>query len=46
LAWNLCYNEILDKFQTFYSWIPIASANIDNQFYSLDRECSRELLLP
>jgi len=37
IAWNVCYNEILDKFQTFYSWIPIASANIDNQFYSFDR---------
>ena len=37
IAWNICYNEILDKFQTFYSWIPIASANIDNQFYSFDR---------
>lgn len=44
LAWNLCYNEILQKFQTFYSWIPIASANIDNQFYSFDRECSREII--
>lgn len=44
IAWNVCYNEILDKFQTFYSWIPIASANIDNQFYSFDRECSREIV--
>ena len=44
IAWNICYNEILDKFQTFYSWIPIASANIDNQFYSFDRQCSREIL--
>ena len=45
LAWNICYNEILQKFETFYSWIPIASANIDNEFYSFDRECSREILL-
>ena len=44
IAWNVCYNEILDKFQTFYSWIPIASANIDNQFYSFDRQCSREII--
>ena len=44
IAWNICYNEILDKFQTFYSWIPIASANIDNQFYSFDRQCSREII--
>jgi hypothetical protein len=45
LAWNICYNEILQKFETFYSWIPIASANIDNEFYSFDRECSREILI-
>ena len=46
LAWNLCYNEILQKFETFYSWIPLASANIDNQFYSFDREYARELITP
>lgn len=45
LAWSICYNEILQKFETFYSWIPIASANIDNEFYSFDRECSREILI-
>ena len=44
-AWNLCYNEILQKFQTFYSWIPIQSANIDNVMYSFDRETSREILV-
>ena len=36
-AWNLCYNEILDKFITFYSWIPSFSENIDNIFFSFDR---------
>lgn len=45
VAWNVCYNEILEKFETFYSWIPIQSANIDNVFYSFDRECSREILV-
>jgi len=45
LAWSICYNEILQKFETFYSWIPLVSANIDNEFYSFDRECSREILL-
>jgi hypothetical protein len=23
VAWSVCYNEILEKFETFYSWIPI-----------------------
>lgn len=44
LAWNLCYNEISGTFQTFFSWIPIQSANIDNVMYSFDRECSREII--
>lgn len=21
-VWNLCYNEVLQKFVTFYSWVP------------------------
>jgi len=29
-VWNLCYNEINQKFITFYSWVPSYSANIDN----------------
>ena len=44
-AWNLCYNEILAQkgngFQTFYSWIPSYSANIDNIFFSFDRDTSK-----
>lgn len=44
IAWNLCYNEISGTFQTFFSWIPIQSANIDNIMYSFDRECSREII--
>jgi hypothetical protein len=44
IAWNLCYNEISGTFQTFFSWIPIQSANIDNVMYSFDRECSREII--
>jgi hypothetical protein len=34
--WNLCYNEILQRFVTFYSWIPSFSANIDNIYFSFD----------
>ena len=42
-AWNLCWNEILQQFVTFYSWIPSYSANIDNQFYSFNRDTSKAI---
>ena len=35
-SWNLCYNERLSKWVTRYSWLPIMSDNIQNQFVSLD----------
>ena len=44
-VWNLCYNELLDQFVTFYSWLPSYSANIDNQFFSFDRNTSKYLSL-
>lgn len=40
-VWNLCWNEIMQQFITFYSWVPSYSANIDNQFYSFDRNTSK-----
>ena len=40
-AWNICYNELLQKFITFYSWMPSYSANIQNQFWSFDRNTSK-----
>ena len=36
--WNICYNERLSKWITQYDWIPLCSENIDNTFYSMDRE--------
>ena len=36
-AWNLCWNEILQLFTTFYSWIPSDWENIDNIPFSFDR---------
>lgn len=35
IAWNICYNEITKKMTTFYSWIPLYSANINDTYYSL-----------
>ena len=40
-VWNLCYNEVQQKFTTFYSWVPSYSANIDNIFFSFDRNTSK-----
>ena len=40
-AWNICYNELTQTFTTFYSWIPSFSANIQNIFFSYDRNSSK-----
>lgn len=40
-AWNICYNEILNTWVTFYSWIPSYSENIDNMYFSFDRDTSK-----
>ena len=37
-AWNLCWNELLGIFTTFYSWIPSEMQNIDNIPFSFDRD--------
>jgi hypothetical protein len=44
-VWNLCFNEMLDIFVTFYSWVPSYSANIDNQYFSFNRNTSKILTL-
>ena len=44
-VWNLCFNELLDKFVTFYSWLPSYSENIDTQFFTFDRRTSKWLTL-
>lgn len=40
-VWNLCWNEFLQKFVTFYSWVPSYSENIYNQYFSFDRNTSK-----
>jgi hypothetical protein len=37
-SWNLCYNELLQIFTTFYSWIPSDMINIDNIPFSFNRD--------
>lgn len=40
-VWNLCYNENLQRWITFYSWLPSYSENIYNQYFSFDRNTSK-----
>ena len=40
-AWNICFNEAIGKWVTFYSWIPSYSENIYNQYFSFDRNTSK-----
>lgn len=42
-SWSLCFNEALGKFTTFYDWIPLESENIDNIWFSFDREAANTL---
>lgn len=37
-VWSLCYNEVLQKWTTFYDWYPIESCNVDNIFFTFDQE--------
>lgn len=41
-VWNICYNEVLQKWTTFYSWVPSYSENIDNLYFSFDRDTSKQ----
>lgn len=40
-VWNLCWNELLQKFITFYSWVPSHMENINNVPFSFDRNTSK-----
>lgn len=40
-VWNVCYNELLQKWITFYSWVPSYSENIYNQHFSFNRDTSK-----
>lgn len=37
-SWNICYNERQGIWVTRYSWMPISSENINNQFYTFGLE--------
>lgn len=40
-VWNLCWNELLQKFITFYSWVPSYMENINNIPFSFNRDTSK-----
>lgn len=40
-VWNICFNELMNKWITFYSWVPSYSENIYNQYFSFDRNTSK-----
>ena len=42
-VWNLCWNELLQRFVTFYSWIPSYMENINNIPFSFNRDTSKWL---
>lgn len=42
-TWSICYNEDLDQFITYYDWIPVESTNVDNIWYSFDRDKLEEV---
>ena len=40
-VWNLCWNELLQQFVTFYSWVPSVMENINNIPFSFNRNTSK-----
>lgn len=40
-AWDICWNELLQKWITFYSWIPSDSENINNIWFTFNRDISK-----
>lgn len=43
-VWSLCWNEVMPpngQWVSFYSWIPSYSENIDNMYFSFDRDTSK-----
>lgn len=37
-TWSLCYNLLQKEFTTFYDWYPLLSENIDNVWFTFDKE--------
>jgi hypothetical protein len=37
-TWSLCYNLVTQTFTTFYDWYPVESCNVDNIYFSFDKD--------
>lgn len=37
-TWSLCYNEVTETWVTKFSWMPLESSDIQNIFFSFDRQ--------
>jgi len=45
VEWNLCYNEVLNKWVTRYSWTPVSSSSINNVYFSFDKQAAKKMAL-
>ena len=45
VVWNICYNEQLQLWITRYSWVPSISANINNIFFTYNRDSSKRIAM-
>jgi len=43
VAWNLCWNELTNKWTTQYTWFPEFSENINNIFYTFANQSRHNL---
>jgi hypothetical protein len=37
-TWSLCYNLVTNTFTTFYDWYPVYSCNVDNIYFSFNKD--------
>lgn len=44
VAWNICFNEKTNNWQTFYSWIPLFGVNINKNFLTFNRELNKDII--
>lgn len=43
VCWNICYNELTNKWTTFYSWLPSFTESISNTMFSFNRDSSKSI---
>lgn len=46
VIWALSFNELTNNWTTRYSWTPLASENINNVWFTFDRESGKKLAFP